>query len=91
MSDREQPALFVTGGSYRTPTTLTAYGVLDPATQDEIAAVVQGFFETRPRFQRRLVFVEEMLVQRWTSEDGRSFGRRHRDEDERVLRVEAKT
>jgi hypothetical protein len=91
MSDRALPALFVTGGSYRRPTSITAYGVLDAATQDEITAVVQGFFEKRTRFQRALVFVEEMLVDRWTSADGRSFGRRHRDEDERVLRIEAKT
>lgn len=91
MSDDEQPALFVTGGTYREPTTITAYGALDAATQDEITAVVQRFFEHRTRFQRKLVFVEQMLVERWVSDDKRSFGRRHRFEDERVLRVEVQT
>ena len=91
MSDGARPALFVVGGTYQQPTTITAYGVHDVAAQDELAAVVQGFFEHRTRFQRRLAFIEEMLVERWTSADGRSYGRRHRDHDERVLRVEAQT
>jgi hypothetical protein len=88
MSDTQQPACWVVAGSYARPTTITVYGIVDTATQDALAALVRRFFDGRTRNQAKVVFVEAMVVDAWRSADGKSHGRSHRRELERVLRIE---
>jgi hypothetical protein len=82
------PAMQVAAGSFRNPVRVEVYGILDASTQDEITECVKTFVAALTRNQAKLTFFEAMVVHEWVSEDGMSRGRKHRRDQERVLRVE---
>jgi hypothetical protein len=82
------PAMQVAAGSFRSPVCIEVYGILDATTQDAITECVKSFFAALTRNQAKLTFFEAMIVEEWVSEDGMSRGRKHRRDQECVLRVE---
>jgi hypothetical protein len=57
-ADRRTPAMFLAGGNYRWPMTLTIYYITVPEEQDRIASLVANFLRGMELNQGKIIFFE---------------------------------